>query len=301
MTTEADERDTRRARSVEEIDATFGRMLTDDGLMSGLSFELRSDDVVISSFAKCGTTWLQQIVHGLRSGGDMNFDDISRVVPWIEFAHDSGIVLDTPQPGHPRAFKSHLEWDHVPKGGRYIVSLRDPRDAALSSYRFFEGWLFEPGSIDLETFVRERFIGKRGYYTHLMSWWPRRDDDNVLLLGYEHMKTDLGGVVARVADFIGLDGDPELLATATEQATLAAMTANKSKYDEVIVRELSERRGGLPPGGQTGKVATGQTGGHRDLFSSELSAAFQAVWDETIRQDLGLPDYDSMLAQLATT
>ena len=148
------------------------------------------------------------------------------------------------------------------------MSLRDPRDAALSSYRFFEGWLFEPGSIDLETFVRERFIGKRGYYTHLMSWWPRRDDDNVLLLGYEHMKTDLGGVVARVADFIGLDGDPELLATAAEQATLAAMTANKSKYDEVIVRELSERRGGLPPGGQTGKVATGQTGGHRDLFSS---------------------------------
>ena len=36
MTTEADERGTRRARSVEEIDTTFDRMLTDDGLMSGL-------------------------------------------------------------------------------------------------------------------------------------------------------------------------------------------------------------------------------------------------------------------------
>jgi hypothetical protein len=34
-------------------------------------FRPRPSDVIISPFAKCGTTWLQQIVHSLRTGGDM--------------------------------------------------------------------------------------------------------------------------------------------------------------------------------------------------------------------------------------
>ena len=37
------------------------------------------------------------------------------------------------------AFKSHLSYDLVPKGCRYIVSLRDPKDALVSAYRFM-GW-----------------------------------------------------------------------------------------------------------------------------------------------------------------
>ena len=40
------------------------------------------------------TTWIQQIVHMLRSGGDMDFDDISRVSPWIEVAFALGGDLD---------------------------------------------------------------------------------------------------------------------------------------------------------------------------------------------------------------
>ena len=32
--------------------------------------------VIITPFAKCGTTWLQQMVHSLRTGGDLDFDDI---------------------------------------------------------------------------------------------------------------------------------------------------------------------------------------------------------------------------------
>ena len=32
------------------------------------------------------------------------------------------------------------------KGGRYIVSVRDPKDVMVSMYRFSEGWWFEPGT-----------------------------------------------------------------------------------------------------------------------------------------------------------
>src|SRR6478609_1015793 len=172
----------RRATSVAELRERMARLVSPEGLAAGLAFTLRPTDVVIAPFAKCGTTWLQQMVHSLRTGGDLDFDDVSRVVPWIETAHDLGLDLDAPQRAEPRAFKSHLAADLVPKGGRYIVAARDPRDVLVSGYRFFEGWFFEPGSIDVESLGRVRFLEERGYYVHLASWWERRDDPDVLFL-----------------------------------------------------------------------------------------------------------------------
>ncbi len=126
--------------------------------------------MIITPYGKCGTTWLQQVFHGLRTRGDMDFDDISRVVPWIETAHDLGLDLDAPQRGAPRGFKSHLSYDLVPKGARYIVSIRDPKDAFVSSFRFMEGWLFETGSVPIER-MRARSIcaAARGATTGITS------------------------------------------------------------------------------------------------------------------------------------
>src|SRR5258706_11392596 len=126
----------RRAMTLAELQVKIGRLVSEAGLAAGLGFVARPSDVIIASYAKCGTTWLQQMVHSLRTGGDLDFDDISRVVPWIETAGDLGIDLEAAQRGEPRAYKSHLAWDDVPKGARYIVAVRDPRDALVSAYRF---------------------------------------------------------------------------------------------------------------------------------------------------------------------
>lgn len=52
----------------------------------------RAGDILIVTSPKCGTTWVQQIVHQLRSRGSMDFEEISVVVPWIEMAFDLGQV-----------------------------------------------------------------------------------------------------------------------------------------------------------------------------------------------------------------
>ena len=48
-------------------------------------------DVFIATYPKCGTTLLQQMLHTLRTRGDMSFDEITEVVPWFESAWDIGI------------------------------------------------------------------------------------------------------------------------------------------------------------------------------------------------------------------
>ena len=47
-------------------------------------FHPRKSDVLIVTGPKSGTTWMQQILHQLRAGGDDCFESIDRVVPWLE-------------------------------------------------------------------------------------------------------------------------------------------------------------------------------------------------------------------------
>src|SRR5215469_14064971 len=131
----------RRARSMAEMAEVSARLFSREKVFASIAnFHPQPSDIIISPFAKCGTTWLQQSFHTLRTRGDMDFDDISRVVPWIETAGGLGLDLDAPQRGAPRGFKSHLAYDAIPKGARYVVSFRDPTDALVSHYRFMEGW-----------------------------------------------------------------------------------------------------------------------------------------------------------------
>ncbi|CAB4008611.1 sulfotransferase domain-containing, partial [Paramuricea clavata] len=76
--------------------------VSEEGVSRGLSFKPRSDDVFVVTPRKCGTTWMQQILHQLRSGGDMSFDDICDVIPYIELAYHTEIDLDAEHAYQPR-------------------------------------------------------------------------------------------------------------------------------------------------------------------------------------------------------
>ncbi|CAD7704407.1 unnamed protein product, partial [Ostreobium quekettii] len=192
---------------------------TEEGRMKAFQFKPRTDDVFIVTCAKAGTTWMQQIVHGLRTGGSMDFDEISLVIPHIELAHDAGYTdLDAEQVALPRVYKTHFWYDHTPKGARYIYVVRDPKDMSLSFFHFMQSWFFEPGEVSLLEFLEE-FVLARGkpvsvmqnasFWDNIASWWPHRLDPNVLWLHYEDLKQDLPACVKLVAEFIGKGAEDE--------------------------------------------------------------------------------------------
>lgn len=286
-----------RPTTLKDMRERQAKLFTREELAAGMALKLRPTDVVITPFAKCGTTWMQQIVHTLRTRGDMDFDDISRVIPWIETSTALGIDLDAEQRAEPRAFKSHLGWDEVPKGGRYINVVRDPGDALVSMYKFNEGWFWEPGTVDLEEFALTGFIAQRGYYKHLKSWWPHRDDPEVLFLAYEHMHRDPRRTITRVAAFIGVPLDDELLDITEEHASMAFMLAHKDRFDDFLMRKLSEERMGLPEGSDSAKVREGRSGAGATL-SGRIRSELERLWAEEITADFGFPDYPSLIATL---
>ena len=48
----------------------------------GRSFIPRASDVFIVTYPKCGTTWMTQIVHQIRSSCSMDFGEITEECPW---------------------------------------------------------------------------------------------------------------------------------------------------------------------------------------------------------------------------
>jgi len=286
-----------RPTSVEEIFKCMAKFNTQEGRQRGLSFKPLPTDIIISPYSKCGTTWLQQIVHCLRTNGSMAFDEITEVVPWLEMAYDIGLDLEQTQPAHPRAFKSHLSWAEVPKGAKYIVSVRDPKDALVSLYRFFEGWWFEPGSISLEEIATAFYLNKENpsnYWNHLLSWWDHKDDKNVLILCFEDMKENLPDMIELIAAFIDVELTDALLATVSLKASFEFMQEHKIQFDDHLLRQARDPIVGLPPDGDSSKVRNGRVGDHALELSREISQQMDEYWSRSIDRKLGFASYEDL-------
>ena len=279
--------------SMAELRQVLARFASEEGVRRGLAYRPAPTDVFVTPYAKCGTTWMQQIVHGLRSGGAMDFAEITEAVPWLELAHDMG-VDPAAQTLRPRAFKAHLAWDEIPKGGRYIVVFREPAEAMLSLHRFFEGWLFAPGAIPIAEFAEFYLARESGWWSHAASWWRVRGREDVLLLAYEEMQADLPAAVDRVADFMG-GYDAKTRAIAAAQASLSFMKAHGRQFDDHLVRAARDAACGLPAGGWSTKVGRS---GPREV-PPEIRAAFEARWQETMAAEFGLASYGALRGRLA--
>jgi hypothetical protein len=258
-------------------------------------------DIIISPYGKCGTTMLQQMFHTLRTRGDTDFDDISRVVPWIEMSPVLGVDLNAPQRAQPRGFKSHLSFTRIPKNARYVVSLREPRDAFVSMYRFMEGWFIEPGTVPMEDFFEGWLKGRgpegEGIWSHLLSWWEVRNSPDVLLVSYRNILRDPAGHIRRLADFAGIPLDDELLELTLERTSRSYMLEHKSRFDDLLMRGLSEALTGIPPGSDSAKVRA-TSGDHGAELPPAIASRIDGLWREKVTPALGYADFSELEAAL---
>ena len=290
--------ETKRPTTIKEMRERLKYFSTPEGWRHGLDYKPDPTDVFIVTPPKCGTTWMQQIVHGLRTRGSMDFDEITRVVLWINMAYDMGMDIYAPQVAQPRAFKTHSTLDEAPKGGKYIVIVRDPKDALLSHYRFFEDFFFEKGAIDIETFAREHYIPNRDVIKHIIAFWERRNDKDILPLCYENMKIDLAGTIERVAEFIGIPLDDELHEIVLRQSDIKFMQAHEDQFEDNIIRKTRTEAMGLPMGGKLSKVKNGQVGDSKLAVPDEIKKELDRVWQEEITAKIGLNSYEDLRKEL---
>lgn len=134
------------------------------------------------------------------------------------------------------------------------------------------------------------------YFDFLLSWWPHKDDPNVLWLHFEDLKNDLQFCVEKLAEFIEVPLSPKELATVLEHSSFDYMAKHKDKFNgedafmpviNVICQDKWAPKMGMirPDGGQVGQG--------RSEMNPEVKAALKAYWDATIKAELGFDDYDA--------
>lgn len=212
---------------------SYKNLFMDSSLWDGVT--PRHDDVIIASYGKSGTTWVQQIVGQLLSSADPNLD-IAASSPWVErrASNEDQRIQDFENTKKRRFLKTHLPADALPENNmtKCIYIARDGRDVAMSFHNHHAkaNQVFydltnafadantpgiTPPSEDSREYVTE-WLDQDGhpfwpYWENVRSWWDVKDEDNVLLLHFNDLKEDPEKVIQQIADFIDVDLTEELL------------------------------------------------------------------------------------------
>ena len=239
-----------------------------------VSFAALPTDIIVVTTPKSGTTWVTHICHQLRTKGkEPDFEEqVPQVVTILEFSipfyhTDPNSVT---QRAEPRLFFTHLPYDLIPKGGRYIYCFRDQKDALYSWYLFLDMVFILKGRVSLPIFLN--FFSAAQWTANnlrtLLTWWEHRHDDNILLMFYDDLKEDHAGCVRRIAKFLGFDCDEETIARVVHTTTHAEMSKHHSKFDvHSFVLEFGKGAGDEPPGTFIGRVRKdgGKSGDGKNL------------------------------------
>jgi hypothetical protein len=167
-----------------------------------------------------------------------------------------------------------------------------------------EGWFIEPGTITIADFAQPLLAqpdGLGSYWDHLLSWWAERDNPRVMLTSYEFMTDEPAASVRRLADFCGIPLDDALLALTLDHSSLAFMLHHKVHFDDLMMREYTEERCNLPPGGDSAKVRQGKVGGHVTELPVSVSADMDAIWTRLVTPKTGFADYAALQSALSET
>jgi aryl sulfotransferase len=224
-------------------------------------FKPREGDIVIATFAKCGTTWTQRIVDLLvfQSPEIRPFGDIS---PWLDatFFHPLEDDLATLEAQtHRRYIKSHLPLDALPlwEGVKYIHVGRDGRDASLSWQNHMQGALPEmrqrveaqamalvsasgvapgapppPAPDDPREFLVQWLDQLEAppspgadltFFEFEATYWRERNRSNLLFVHYNDLKQDLPGEMRRISEFLEIDTPDSLLPDLVKAASFERM------------------------------------------------------------------------------
>ncbi len=191
----------------------------------------RDDDVVIATYAKSGTTWMQQIVAQLLFDADPGVA-VAEMSPWVDLRVPPKAVklplLEAQT--HRRFMKTHLPVDALrfAPQAKYLYVGRDGRDVVWSMYNhhvnanqsWYDALNDTPGRVgppigpppaDIRQYWREWF-DRDGhpfwpFWENVRSWWAIRDLPNVKFVHFADLKKDMAGEIRGIADFLDIDID----------------------------------------------------------------------------------------------
>ncbi|XP_075330893.1 cytosolic sulfotransferase 3-like isoform X2 [Odontesthes bonariensis] len=207
------------------------------------NFQARSDDILIATYPKAGTTWISYILDllyfGQTSPERQTSLPIYNRVPFLEIAIpglDSGKDLADKLPTTPRLIKTHLPVQLVPKSFwehncRIVYVARNAKDNMVSFFHFDRMNGVQPEAGDWIDYFLRFLKGKMvfgSWYDHVNGWWKKKQTySNLHYMFYEDLIEDTGREIDKVCSFLGLSPSAEEKKNITSQVQFDNMKNNK--------------------------------------------------------------------------
>lgn len=264
-------------------------------------FNFRDDDIVIATYAKSGTTWLQQIVSQLIFNGQEDIE-VAEMSPWLDLRIPPKEVKlpEVEKQEHRRFLKTHLPVDALvfsPKA-KYIYIGRDGRDVVWSMYNhhananefWYQALNDTPGRVgspiekpteDIVQYFHEWLDGD-GYpfwpfWENIRTWWEIRNLPNVHLIHFGKIKEDMPGEIKKVADFLEIEIDPVKWDAILEHCSFDYMKKHSIKSVPL--------GGAFWDGGSDTFINKGVNGRWKDTLSKEDSDRYEKMCIENLGAD----------------
>jgi aryl sulfotransferase len=253
----------------------------------------RNGDIVIGTWGKSGTTWVQQIVGQLIFGGAPDVE-VATMSPWLDLRipPKAEKLPAVEAQAHRRFLKTHLPVDALvwsPKA-KYIYIGRDGRDVVWSLHNHFlnandmlyallndtlgrVGPAIPRPPADPRQYFLEWLAGDGHpfwpFWSNIRSWWEVRALPNMLLLHYAELKADLPGAIRRIAAFLDIAIDEARFPDILRHCSFDWMKANGEKTVPL--------GGALWEGGAQTFVHRGTNGRWRDTLTAEDNRRYEAA------------------------
>ena len=253
-------------------------------------FTFRDDDIVIATYAKSGTTWLQQIVSQLIFDGQEGLP-VAQMSPWLDLrVPPKDIKLpEVDKQTHRRFVKTHLPVDALvfSPDARYLYIGRDGRDVVWSLYNHHananQAWYAAlndtPGRVgppigpppdSVQRYFHD-WLDRDGFpfwsfWDNVRSWWDIRDLPNVMLVHFARLKADMPGEIRRIAAFLDIAIDEARWDAIVEHCGFDYMKANAAASVPL--------GGAFWDGGAETFLHKGTNGRWHDVLSAEEVAAY---------------------------
>lgn len=255
--------------------------------------KLSSGDVVVCTYPRSGTTWVQQILLGLLlEEGPAGIKNPTKQAPWIEAAlcrgnlsldelrgertvtQAIGNLLFSPE---RRVFKTHATASLAPwsdrGNARLIFVERDPRDVCVSYFHHMHdasAYHYEGEWRDFIELFLDGGVEGGDYWQWHLGWWSACEaipESETLWLRYEDLKRDLHSQVVRIAEFVGANASEERIDTVVASATFQAMkSAMTSRNDQRMKHGVNTN---------PNFIRRGETGTHREMMDEADVERFQ--------------------------